>query len=272
MQLPKSVYYYLVKHMDDQTRKNQWLVDKVKSIVSKHKGRYGYRRIQVELEQSEGIRVNHKRLLRIMRLHNLLCQKFKNKSRQKYRSYKGNIGKVAPNHVNRHFQSDQFNQLWVTDVTEFALPIKGRKLYLSTIMDCYNSEIIAYKMSHSPTLDIATDPLHRALNTHQSQLNQLVVHSDQGYHYQHRSWVHLLESFGATMSMSRKGNCLDNAAMENFFGILKQEMFYGVSFESYTSLEESIHEYINYYNKYRIKTKLKGMSPEQFRKHTLKSA
>src|SRR5699024_10496432 len=169
-------------------RKNQWLVDIVKSIVSKHKGRYGYRRIQVELEQSEGIRVNHKRLLRIMRLHNLLCQKFKNKSRQKYRSYKGNIGKVAPNHVNRHFQSDQFNQLWVTDVTEFALPIKGRKLYLSTIMDCYNSEIIAYKMSRSPNLAIAINPLNKALEEHHHNLNQLVVHSDQGFHYQHSSW------------------------------------------------------------------------------------
>src|SRR5699024_1236787 len=192
-----------------------------------------------------------------------ICQKFSNTSRHSYSSYKGNIGKIAPNHVNRQFQSNQLNQLWVTNVTEFALPFEGRKLYLSTIMDCYNSEIIAYKISHSPTLDIATGPLHTALYTHQSQLNRLVVHSDQGYQYQHRSWRHLLESFGATMSMSKKRNCLDNAAMENFFGILKQEMFYGVTFEFYRSLEESIHEYMNYYNKSRIKTKLKGISPEQ---------
>ena len=272
MKLPKSVYYYWIKHMDAQTKKDQWLVDKMKSIVVKHKGRYGYRRIQAELEQTEGVRVNHKRLLRVMRAHNLLCQKFRNKSRQKYNSYKGTVGKVAPNHVNRNFDPEQQNQLWVTDITEFGLPIEGRKLYLSTIMDCHNSEIIAYKLSRSPTLDIVMDPLHNALNTHQSHLNQLVIHSDQGFHYQNNQWYKLLERFDAKMSMSRKGNCLDNSPMENFFGLLKQEMFYGESFKSYKELEEAIHEYINYYNKHRIKTKLKGMSPEQFRKHTSKSA
>ena len=272
MKLPKSVYYYWVKHMDHMINKDHWLVEKIKAIVEKHKGRYGYRRIQTELEQTEGVRVNHKRLLRLMKRHNLLCQKFRNKSRQKYSSYKGTVGKVAPNHVNRDFNPEQPNQLWVTDVTEFALPIEGRKLYLSTIMDCFNSEIIAYKVSHSPSLDIVIDPLRNALNTHQSHLNQLVVHSDQGFQYQNKQWQKVLEQFDAGMSMSRKGNCLDNSPMENFFGLLKQEMFYGESFNSYKDLEEEIHEYINYYNKHRIKTKLKGMSPEQFRKHTLELA
>jgi len=258
--------------MDTKIEKDHWLVEKIKAIVAKHKGRYGYRRIQAELEQAEGIRVNHKRLLRLMKLHNLLCKKFRSKSRQKYSSYKGTVGKVAPNHVNRNFKPEHPNQLWVTDVTEFALPIEGRKLYLSTIMDCYNSEIIAYKLSYSPTLDIALNPLRYALITHQDNMNQLVVHSDQGFQYQNRMWHNLLEQFDAKMSMSRKGNCLDNSPMENFFGLLKQEMFYGETFKSYRHLEIEIHEYINYYNKHRIKTKLKGMSPEQFRKHTLKLA
>lgn len=139
-------------------------------------------------------------------------------------------------------------------------------------MDCYNSEIIAYKMSHSPNLDIALKPLSQALNEHRDHLDGLVVHSDQGFHYQHRQWKTMVEDVGATMSMSRKRNCLDNSPMENFFGILKQEMFYGESFKSYKALEIAIYEYIRYYNKQRIKLKLKAMFPKQFRKHTLKSA
>lgn len=174
--------------------------------------------------------------------------------------------------MKRNFKPKSFNQLWVTDVTEFALPIQGKKLYLSTIMDCYNSEIIAYKVSRSPNLDIAIQPLKDALKCHHNVLNQLIIHSDQGFHYQHKTWSRIIEDFGATMSMSRKGNCLDNSPMENFFGLLKQEMFYDENFQSYEELELAIHEYIKYYNKKRIKLKLKGMSPEQFRKHTLKLA
>ena len=258
--------------MDDQEQKDRWLVEKIKEIISKHKGRYGYRRIKAILENREQIVVNHKRLLRIMKTYNLLCQKFKNKSRTRYSSYKGQVGKVSPNKVKRNFKPKTFNQLWVTDVTEFALPIKGKKLYLSTIMDCYNSEVIAYQLSRSPNLAIAINPLNKALEEHHHNLNQLVVHSDQGFHYQHSSWGNTIKEYGATMSMSRKGNCLDNSPMENFFGLLKQEMFYGEVFKTYEALEVAVHEYIRYYNKDRIKLKLKGMSPEEFRKHTLQSA
>lgn len=126
MKRPKSVYYYWIHHMDDSTTKDQWLVDKIKEIITTHKGRYGYRRIQALLKSSEGIIVNHKRLLRLMRAHNLLCRKFKNKSRRRYNSYKEQIGTVAPNAVNRNFQSKGSNQLWVTDVTKFSLSIQGK--------------------------------------------------------------------------------------------------------------------------------------------------
>ncbi|MCI2941285.1 putative transposase [Staphylococcus cohnii] len=156
--------------------------------------------------------------------------------------------------MNRKFSPKTFNQLWVTDITEFALPIKGKKLYLSTIMDCYNSEVIA----RSPNLAIAINPLNKALEEHHHNLNQLVVHSDQGFHYQHSSWGNIITEFDATMSMSRKGNCLDNSPMENFFGLLKQEMFYGEVFKTYEALEIAVHEYIRYYNKDRIKLKLKA--------------
>jgi len=129
-------------------------------------------------------------------------------------------------------------------------------------MDCYNSEVIAYQLSRLPNLAIAINPLNKVLEEHHYNLNRLVVHSDQGFHYQHSSWGNTITELGATMIMSRKGNCLDNSPMENFFGLLKQEMFYGEVFKTYEALEIAVHEYSRYYNKDRIKLKLKGMSPK----------
>lgn len=271
LKLPKSVYYYWVRHVDDQRQKDLPILKSVREIIEQSKGRYGYRRIKAVLEQ-DGIIVNHKRLLRIMRTYDLLCVKFTKKHRNKYSSYRGTVGYIAPNTVNRVFKVDKVNTLWLTDVTEFSLPSKGKRLYLSTIFDSCTSEIIAYEMSRSPNLDIALKPLTDALSKHQGLLNELVIHSDQGFHYQHRAWVNILDTYNVTQSMSRKGNCLDNAPMENFFGLLKQEMFYGEQFDTYELLESAIREYIEFYNTKRIKTKLKGMSPVQYRKHTLKSA
>lgn len=256
--------------MDSREEKEAPLVKQIKQIVDESKGRYGYRRIQAKLRQLGWI-VNHKRLLRLMRYYGLKCKKFMNRSRRKYNSYRGNIGTVAPNHTMRKFKTDSVNRLWLTDVTEFSLPIPGQKLYLSPIMDAYHSEIISYKLSHSPTINIILEPLNTALIEQSIEPDMLVFHSDQGFQYRHQTIVQTLADHKVKQSMSRKGNCLDNAPMENFFGLLKQEMFYGETFESYEALETAIHEYIHFYNHQRIKTKLKGMSPVQFRKHTLKS-
>ena len=257
--------------MDSQERKEAPLVQQVKQIVEDGKGCYGYRRVQAKLRQL-GMIVNHKRLLRIMKQHGLQCTKFMPRADRKYSSYKGRVGQVAPNRTMRNFKANHINHIWLTDVTEFALPMPGKRLYLSPIMDAYNSEIISYKLSHSPSIDIILDPLRRALTQQTFKAETLVFHSDQGFQYQHQSTVQLLESHSVKQSMSRKGNCLDNAPMENFFGLLKQEMFYRETFKSYEDLENAIHEYIYFYNHQRIKTKLKGMSPVQFREHTLKTA
>lgn len=201
-----------------------------------------------------------------MREESLLCSKFKTRSR-KYSSYKGQIGKVANNLVNRRFKASKPNELWLTDITEFRIKGQEKKLYLSPILDIFNSEVISYTLSNHPTINLTNTMLEKALDKNKD-IKNLTIHSDQGFHYQHSSWTNRLEKMNIVQSMLGKGNCLDNSPMENFFGVLKQEMYYGVEFESYDKLVKEIEEYIKWYNEDRIKTKLNGMSPVDYRLHS----
>lgn len=192
-----------------------------------------------------------------MREINVLCTKF-NSRRKKYSSYKGTIGKIAPNTVNRKFKANAPGRLWLTDGTEFRRSGSEQKIYLSPILDIYNDEIISFSISNRPTTKLTNRCLEEALDTLLNYEN-LTIHSDQGFHYQHSSWVKTLEEKSITQSMSGKGNCLDNSPMENFFGIMKREMFYGETFNTNEDLIRAIKEYIAWYNTKRIKIKLKGL-------------
>ncbi|AVM41813.1 hypothetical protein C5Q98_04810 [Fastidiosipila sanguinis] len=231
-------------------------------VVKESSYRYGYRRVSMKLRKL-GLVVNHKKVLRIMREQNLLSTKFKTRSR-KYNSYRGKVGEVADNLVKRQFNTARPNELWLTDVTEFRLKNSEEKIYLSAILDTYNSEIISFSIDKHPTTAFTNKALDEALKR-VKDVSELVIHSDQGFHYQHSSWVKRLETRGIKQSMSRKGNCLDNSPMENFFGIMKQEMFYGEDFKNLEQLIEVIIEYIKWYNEDRIKVKLNGLSPVEYR-------
>ena len=233
-------------------------------IFEQHEGRYGYRRIHAELKV-QGHKINHKKVQRIMNALNLKCVKFVRKSR--YKSYKGTVGKVAKNRLNRRFNTPYALQKLVTDVTEFKCT-NNEKLYLSAIMDLYNSEILGFSMSKRPTLEFVMDSLKQALPIiHERAEYRTTIHSDQGWHYQHNSWVKTLKQNKIFQSMSRKATCADNAVMENFFGLLKQEMYYGEELMNYEVLQKKIEKYIDYYNNDRIKQKLAGMSPVKYRTH-----
>lgn len=184
---------------------------------------------------------------------------------KKYRSYKGTVGKVAPNILNRNFESSQPNQKWVTDVTQFQ--VNNTKLYLSPILDLYNGEIVSYTLYDRPTYKMVEEMIELALKRPMKKKG-LTIHSDQGWHYQMRQYQILLESKNVKQSMSRKGNCLDNAAMESFFGILKSEFFYRQEFLNTTDFRKQLEEYIHWYNHNRIKMKLNGLSPVQYRKQS----
>lgn len=258
--MARSTFYY---HFQQQQKPDKYLsvCEQINEIYSVNKGRYGYRRITMELH-NRSIRINHKTVERLMRKHEIKCQV----RLKKYRSYRGQEGKIAPNILGRDFAAASPNSKWVTDVTEFAL--FGQKRYLSPILDLYNGEIISYIISERHNLLMVTNMLEKAVKNIAGRPD-LVLHSDQGWHYQHAIYQNRLRQTGITQSMSRKGNCLDNAVMENFFGLLKSELIYLMKFSSIEHFESELNDYIYYYNNNRIKTKLKGLSPVMFRTQSL---
>ena len=188
---------------------------------------------------------------------------------KKYRSYRGEVGKVAPNLLNRDFYADRPNQKWVTDVTEFSL--FGEKLYLSPILDLCSSDLVSYTISDRPVLRMVTTMLDEAFAKIPDDTN-LILHSDQGWQYQHRQYQRMLREKGIRQSMSRKGNCLDNAVIENFFGSLKSELLYLQKFRSMEHFKQELVEYLDYYNDRRIKAKQKGLPPAIHRQQALSAA
>lgn len=255
--IPEATYHYNVKQLQKEDPDKDWK-EIITELFHKHGGKYGYRRIYLEL-RAQGYVINHQRIMNEM---GLKCEKFTRKSR--YKSYKGKVGKVAQNLLNRRFDTHIRLQKLVTDVTEFKCT-RDQKLYLSPFMDLYNGEIISFGISNSPTLDFVLEPLNEALGIIKDEAEyRSTIHSDQGWHYQHNTWVKTLKKNKIFQSMSRKATCADNAAMENFFGILKQEMYYGEELVHYEELKRKIEEYVNYYNNKRIKAKLAGLSPIQY--------
>ena len=241
--------------------KDHRLKAEIQSIFTEHKGNYGYRRIHLEL-RNRGSVVNHKKVQRLMKVLGLSARI---RRKRKYSSYQGEIGKKADNLIQRQFEATKPMEKCYTDVTEFAIPASSQKLYLSPVLDGFNSEIIAYNLSTSPNLDQVEAMLNQAFS--EDHYTNTILHSDQGWQYQHQYYHHFLEGKGIQPSMSRKGNSPDNGMMESFFGILKSEMFYGYekTFHSLEQLEQAIVDYIDYYKNKRIKVKLKGLSPVQYR-------
>jgi putative transposase len=254
--IPRSTYYHLTKQLD-RPDKDAELRTAIKDIFHEHKGRYGYRRIRAELA-NRGLHVNHKKVYRLMRELGLKCLV----RIKKYRSYKGEAGKVAENVLNRNFKASKPNEKWVTDITEFKL--FGEKLYLSPMLDLYNGEILTYTIGSRPTYSLVSSMLNKALRKMRKE-DTLLIHSDQGWHYQMKKYRLALKKKGIIQSMSRKGNCYDNAVIENFFGILKSEFLFYQDFKNVKHFKEELRKYIHYYNHKRIKTKLKGKSPVQYR-------
>ena len=258
--LARSTYYYQLKQLD-RLDKDKDLKAEIQSIFTEHRGNYGYRRMTLEL-RNRGYMVNHKRVQRLMKVLGLSARI---RRKRKYSSYQGEIGKKADNLIQRQFEATKPMEKCYTDVTEFAIPASNQKLYLSPVLDGFNSEIIAYNLSTSPNLDQVEAMLNQAFS--EDHYTNTILHSDQGWQYQHQYYHHFLEGKGIQPSMSRKGNSPDNGMMESFFGILKSEMFYGYekTFHSLEQLEQAIVDYIDYYNNKRIKIKLKGLSPVQYR-------
>jgi putative transposase len=261
--IPRSTYYYCMKQIE-KPDKYAKMKKAITEIHEENKKRVGYRRITLELHR-QGYCINHKTVQCLMRQIGLFCRV----RMKRYSSYRGEIGIIAPNLLERNFTADKPNEKWVTDVTEFAL--FGQKLYLSPILDLYNREIVSYNVSEHPNFAQTTDMLEKAFQKIPDGTN-LILHSDQGSLYQLKPYQKMLKAKGLQQSMSRKGNCLDNAVAENFFGILKSELLYLQDFSSMEQFKQELIEYLDYYNNRRIKAKLKGLSPVEYRIQTIQSA
>jgi transposase InsO family protein len=259
MHLSKSTYYFEISKTDVVAERNAELLDVIRTVFEQNKRRYGVRRVHQELV-NRGFNVNHKRVQRLMHKEGLLGKRPK----EKYHSYKGEVGKIADNVINRDFKAAEPLQKWTTDVSQFNF--SWGKCYISPILDMNTNEIISYDLSLRPTLDQVKRMLDKAFEKFPN-VTGLVFHSDQGWQYQHAYYINELKKHGIVQSMSRKGNCYDNCIMETFFGRMKNEMYYGYE-KQYSSFEEfskAVEEYIDYYNNKRIQAKTKWMPPVQYR-------
>lgn len=254
--IPRSTFYYHLKALRAPDKYGE-IKQRIRELYDDNRGRYGYRRITLALRREIGV-INHKVVQRLM---NLLSLKAAIRVKR-YSSWRGERGEIVDNLLQRNFKASGPNEKWVTDVTEFN--VNGRKLYLSPIIDLFNNEVISYSISERPTMPMIDDMLIKAI-ARLEQHSRPVLHSDQGWQYRHRWYQYQLREFGVIQSMSRKGNCLDNACAECFFGTLKSECFYTRKFNDIEELKVVIEDYIRYYNTRRISLKFDGLSPVEYR-------
>ena len=261
--ISKSDYYYVLSKQD-KDYKNDEIMNRIIDIYYQHKRRYGYRRVYLQLLK-EGYSINHKKVQRLMKRMGLIGIK---RNKRKYSSYQGTIGKVADNIIQRDFFSDKPNKKRYTDITEFNL--RGDKIYLSPILDGCAGDIVSFNISKLPSFNQIIDMMDKAFLNNPNTDN-LIFHSDQGWQYQMKQFSNILKEHNIIQSMSRRGNSLDNGLMESFFGSLKTEIFYGFEsqYKTIDDLIKSIKDYIYYYNNDRIKSRLKGLTPMEYRNQAL---
>lgn len=263
MKLAKSTYYFELGKKSKIEERNKEITQEIQTIYRKNYGRYGVRRVYKELH-SKGYNVNHKRVQRIMHEKGL----FGKRPKAKYHSYKGTVGEPAENIINGDFTADAPLKKWTTDVSQFSF--SWGKCYLSPILDMATNEIIAYDLSLHPNLEQVKRMLNQAFQKFPN-VSGLILHSDQGWQYQHKYYRSKLKEFGVIQSMSRKGNCYDNCIMETFFGRMKTEMYYGSQkgYKSFEDFTKAVDEYIYYYNNERIQKKTKWMPPVKYREASM---
>ena len=259
--LAKSTYYY---HRAKLTAPDHYgeLKAQIQHLFAQHKQRFGYRRIHLMLRR-EGWAISKKLVWKLM---HQLGLRSKVRRRRNYSSYRGTINHIADNLLAREFDTEMPNTKWVSDITEFR--VAGHKVYLSPIADLCDHSVLSYTTATAPTTKFTAHSLHEAIATH-TPAPGLLVHTDQGLHYQHSSWRTKLVAHHAVQSMSRKGNCFDNAVMENFFGHLKAEMYHGEHFATVDDFLHQLDTYMTYYNTQRVQERLEGMTPMEYRNHAL---
>lgn len=260
LKISRSGYYRYLKRRDGMNPKEKDLKEKIHSIYQQRKGTYGYRRIQVELQRQFGIRVNHKRVLRLMQDMGL---KARIRRTHRHGHAQPSTERVAENLLAQNFRADAPNQKWVTDVS--FIPVRGQWLYLSAIMDLFNNEIVAFQISKRNDNALVLQTVEQAVQK-RKDVSRTILHSDRGFQYTSRAYHDMLDRVDLTPSMSRRGNCFDNACIESFFSHLKAEALYLHGIQDITETQRCIEEYIQFYNEQRIQRRLKKLTPVEYRR------
>lgn len=254
--MARATFYYEIK---DRAYKYEQIEKDIRRVYNQNEGIYGYRRVYIDLKK-KGIGICENTVCRLM--HDMGLKAKSTKKSPRYNSFKGRVGRIADNVIKRDFDADAPNKKWFTDVSQMV--VGGQKCYLSPLMDSWNGEIISYALTDRPTFAMIQSMLrgafHKCPNT-----NGIILHSDQGWHYQIPRYQLIMKKHHIVQSMSRKGNCLDNSMMENFFALMKKELLYVNEFDSMDEFKDRLRKYIHYYNHKRIKLRL-GMSPIEYRK------
>ncbi|WP_236695058.1 IS3 family transposase, partial [Peribacillus butanolivorans] len=256
----RSGYYKWLKRKISPSEKqleDEEIQKKIIGCYNKLKGIYGYRRVKVWLDKTYGLNLNHKRVQRLMR--ELGLKSLIRKRKPYYGKKEAYV--ISKNLLNRDFHASGPNEKWVTDIT--YLIFNGQRLYLSAIKDLYNNEIVSYQVSRRNDLKLVIDTIKKAKK--KRNVKGILLHSDQGYQYTSHQYNNLLKKYKMQSSMSRKGNCWDNACMENFFSHFKSECFYMNSFRTSEEVRGAVSMYIRFYNHHRFQKKLNNLSPYQYR-------
>ena len=252
----RSGYYSYAKRID-KANKDEYLASVIQTCQSKTNYTYGYRRVKQWIIRETGEIVNHKAILRVMNKYGLLARI---RRRRKYIQYSRAIHRYS-NVLNRDFRADCPNQKWVTDIS--YIHTKQGMLYLSIIKDLFDNSIVAYKTGTTQNVNLVLETIKEA-KKNETATAEVQLHSDQGFQYTSHGYFDLTESYGIKQSMSRRGNCLDNAPAENFFGILKSECINRVKIKTFSEAKHLISEYIHFYNYERIQLKSK-LTPHEKR-------
>lgn len=261
--IARSTYYYNKANPARATRPE--LHESARKIFARTKNGCGHRQIAMTLRAENNVRIANKTVLKMMNEIGLKCYIRQETRYKKYSSYRPNAGKTAENIINRNFKADKSWQKLGTDVTEFK--VAGTKAYLALVVDFYSSEIVAYDVSKNPNLMQQKRLLARLFERMPSAAAP-ILHSDMGWQYRHDYWIARLKKGNVTRSMSRKGNCLDNAATEQVFGHLKDELYKNQEWESYEEFKRDLDNYINHWNTRRRQVRLGGLTPQEFRMKT----
>lgn len=243
----RSGYYEFIKRID-RPEKDAHLVSLIKYCQERVNMTYGHRRIKIWLLREVGRVVNHKAILRIMNKYGLLSQV---RRRKRYTQYGRQLHKYE-NILNRNFKATKCNEKWVTDIS--YIHTSQGVLYLSIIKDLFDGSIVSYKTGTEQSVTLVTDTIKKAIKKEKVAYG-LQLHSDQGFQYTSLAYFNLTKDYGITPSMSRRGNCLDNACVENFFSILKTECIYRARPGTFEDARRLVDEYIHFYNYERIQLK-----------------